>query len=267
MKNTKLLAEAIQAMIEGDLEVADKKMRQHFIEAATEINKKLEEEMEDEVDSSEEELDEDINGNPSQDFTDEIGYKLDETEEDSVEDEQPEDLHADVDSEDELSDMPADEEVPVLTPEQWGDIRGTFDELSKLFDEIQGEDSELEVDAEFEDEPEVEDEFADVNFGEDEMHESIKLKPVQEPQKTEKEGVNKKSPVASNAKSPVEGVKPVRIKDGSVDVTDDKFKNSDAETAKVEDNNNILSSGKDVMKPAKTPKNTAEKSKSVLPKQ
>jgi phage terminase small subunit len=147
------------------------------------------------------------------------------------------------------------------------DIRGTFDELSKLFDEIQGEDSELEVDAEFDDEPEVEDEFADVNFGEDEMHESIKLKPVQEPQKTEKEGVNKKSPVASNAKSPVEGVKPVRIKDGSVDVTDDKFKNSDAETAKVEDNNNILSSGKDVMKPAKTPKNTAEKSKSVLPKQ
>lgn len=263
MKNTKLLAEAIQAMIEGDLEVADKKMRQHFIESATEINKKLEEEMDEEMhDDESEEVTEDLNMNPSQDFNDEVGYKLDET------DDEPE-----LEVSDEVEDVPAEEvsdevdEVPALSPEQWGDITTAFDELSKLFDEIQGE-SELDVEDEFSDEvPAEEDEFADVEFGSDDFKESIKLKPVQEPQKTEKEGVNKKSPVAPNAKSPVQGVKPVRINDGSVDVTDDKFKNSDAETVKVEDQNNILSSGKDVMKPAKTPKNTAEKSKSVLPKQ
>ncbi|AFC21697.1 virion structural protein [Cronobacter phage vB_CsaM_GAP32] len=279
MANIKLLQEAIQAFANGDNEVADKKMRKYFVEQAQEINKKLEEEM----DSEEEEMCEDIETGEEEDMTDDVGYKLDEEEEldeglfgnemgngNSVnigsgsasgqmdeEDEHPEETEEEFGSEAETGETP--------DADQWESIKTAFDALERMFDEIEG--GEADFGDEDGEEEQESDEFADVDFGDDKFGESFQMKKVSEPEKSEKAGVNKKSVVAKNAKSPVDGVKPVTIKDGSVDATDDKFENSDALDAKVEDHNNVMDNGKHVMKPAKTPTNTAEKSKSVLPKQ
>ena len=284
MANIKLLQEAIQAFANGDNEVADKKMRKYFVEAAQEINKKLEEEM----DSEEEEMCEDVDTDPEEDMTDDVGYKLNE-EEDleegmfgsdigngasvnigsgsssglAEEDEEPTDDMGSFDG-DEGHDMGAAPDA-----DQWQSIKSAFEDLERMFDEIEGgdgADSDDDGSDDFQDgEEENDSEFDDVQFGDEKVGEAFQMKKVSEPEKTEKSGVNKKSVVAPNAKSPVDGVKPVTIKDGSVDATDDKFENSDAMSVKVEDNNNVMDNGKHVMKPAKTPKNTAEKSKSVLP--
>ena len=92
MANIKLLQEAIQAFANGESDVADKKMRKYFVEQAQEINKKLEEEMEDEADiceseveAEEEVIEEDIHSGQSQDLTGEIQYALGEEEEEEVE--------------------------------------------------------------------------------------------------------------------------------------------------------------------------------------
>lgn len=282
MANIKLLQEAIQAFANGDNEVADKKMRKYFVEQAQEINKKLEEEMD-----SEEEMCEDIDTGEEEDMTDDVGYKLNEEEdlEESLfgneigngnsvnigsgsasgqmdeEDEHPEDSEHDFEMDSEVSGDAPD-------ADQWESIKTAFDALERMFDEIEGGDAEFDDESDdFGDEEQESDEFGDVDFGDEKMGESFQMKKVSEPEKSEKAGVNKKSVVAKNAKSPVDGVKPVTIKDGTVDATDDKFKNSDALDAKVEDHNNVMDNGKHVMKPAKTPSNTAEKSKSVLPKQ
>lgn len=292
MANIKLLQEAIQAFANGENEIADKKMRKYFVEQAQEINKKLEEEME----SDEEEVCEDVDSDPEESMTDEVGYKLSEEEEldegmfapdvnaggnsvnigggsasgqmQTEEDEDP------TDDSDFDVDVDVDAAGPAPEGDQWEAIKSAFEDLERMFDEIEtgSSDSDFGDDEDHdefgdEDESESEDEFGDVGFGSDKVGEAFQMKSVSAPEKTEKSGVNKKSVVAPNAKSPVEGVKPVTIKDGSVDATDDKFKNSDALDAKVDDNNNVMPNGKHVMKPAKTPKNTAEKSKSVLPTQ
>lgn len=284
MANIKLLQEAIQAFANGDNEVADKKMRKYFVEQAQEINKKLEEEM----DSEEEEMCEDINTGEEEDMTDDVGYKLNE-EEDLEEGLFGGDINAGgnavnigggsasgqmTEEDEEPTDAGefGDEEVgsgEAPDADQWESIKTAFDALERMFDEIEGGDAEFDDQSDdFGDaEEESEDDFGDVEFGDEKMGESFQMKKVSEPEKTEKAGVNKKSVVASNAKSPVDGVKPVTIKDGTVDATDDKFENSDALDAKVEDHNNVMDSGKHVMKPAKTPKNTAASSKSPLPKQ
>ena len=285
MANIKLLQEAIQAFANGDSKVADTKMRKYFVEQAQEINKKLEEEM----DSEEEEMCEDIDTGEEEDMTDDVGYKLDEEEEldegmfgadinasgnslnigggsasgmQTEEDEHPEDDFASDDFSGE------GEEGSTPSADQWESIKDAFDSLERMFDEIESGDTEFDDSDDFDDsEEESEDEFGDVDFGDEKVGEAFKMKNVSAPEKNEKAGVNKKSVVAGNAKSPVDGVKPVTIKDGSVDATDDKFENSDAMSVKVDDNNNVMDNGKHVMKPAKTPKNTAEKSKSPLPKQ
>lgn len=139
-----------------------------------------------------------------------------------------------------------------------------IDELSAVFGEIQadaqgaGEAEEITTDVDGE-ETET-DEFADVEFGEKTFGESYKMKPVQEPSKTETEATNKKSPVAPNAKSPVDGVKVVKT-DTSEDTTEPAKVDY-----KVEDNNNVMSSDKELLSPAKVPTHTAEKSDSVVPK-
>lgn len=287
MANKKLLQEAIQAFANGNTDVAEKKMRSYFIESAREINSKIEEEMD-----AEEDMNEDVDTDPEESMTDETGYKLNEDEEnDEDEDEELDeglfspDINAGGNSvnigsgsasgemteedEDPTDDFDADEDheesTEVPDHEQWEKIIDAFDALSSMFDEIENDD-----DMNFEDEDEDEDEedgddFSGVDFGDEHVEESFKMKSVPAPDKTEKPGVDKKSPVAKNAKSPIEGVKPVTIKDGNVDATDDKFKNSDAMDAKVEDHNNVMPNGKKAVKPAKAPKNTAEKSKSVLP--
>jgi hypothetical protein len=284
MANIKLLQEAIQAFANGDSEVADRKMRKYFVETAQEINKKLSEEM----DSEEEEMCEDIETGQADDMEEDVGYKLNEEEdlEESMfgsdigngnsvnigggsasgqmteEDEDPtDDFGGD--------DFGGDDETNGSTPDsdQWEEIKDAFDALERMFDEIEGGDAEFSDDEFSDEEEDGSDEFGDVEFGDERVGEAFQMKKVSEPEKTEKSGVNKKSVVAKNAKSPVDGVKPVTIKDGTVDATDDKFENSDALSVKVEDNNNVMDNGKHVMKPAKTPTNTAEKSKSVLPKQ
>lgn len=278
MANIKLLQEAIQAFANGDSEVADRKMRKYFVETAQEINKKLSEEM----DSEEEEMCEDVESGEADDMEEDVGYKLNE-EEDLEEGMFGGDIsgnsvniggglgEADEDPTDDAGeDFGGDEghsAGAAPDADQWEEIKDAFDALERMFDEIEGGDAEF-GDDEFSDEDEGEEgEFGDVDFGDEHMGESFQMKKVSEPEKSEKAGVNKKSVVAKNAKSPVDGVKPVTIKDGSVDATDDKFENSDALDAKVEDHNNVMDNGKHVMKPAKTPTNTAEKSKSVLPKQ
>lgn len=273
MANIKLLQEAIQAFANGDNEVADKKMRKYFVEQAQEINKKLEEEME----AEEEEVCEDVDTDPSEDMTDDVGYKLDEEEEldegmfgfaGLAEEEEPEAEEADGDfgGEDDFS---GEEAGAQPDADQWESIKSAFDSLERMFDEIEGGDADFDDQSDdFGDsEEETEDEFSDVDFGAEKVGEAYKMKSVTAPEKTEKAGVNKKSVVAPNAKSPVDGVKPVTIKDGTVDATDDKFENSDALSAKVEDNNNVMDSGKNVLKPVSVPKNTAATSKSPLPKQ
>lgn len=283
MANIKLLQEAIQAFANGEDALADKKMRKYFVEAAQEINKQLEEEMEEELDEAVEEeneeevIEEDFNTAPDQSLNGEIQYALEEDEEEvetdvdasadafGAADEEVEDH---VDSEVETDDAPSGDE--------WASIKDAFAGLSQMFkdigvetdDSIDFDDSETEEDSmDIDIDAGGEDEYADVDFGEKQFGESFKLKNVPEVDKKEKAGVNTKSPVAKNAKSPVDGVAPVKIKDGTVVTNDgDLLKNKDSETAKVEDNNNVMDNGKHVMKPAKTPKNTAAQSRSPIPK-
>lgn len=284
MANIKLLQEAIQAYANGEQGVADKKMRKYFVEAAQEINKQLEEEMEDEMDCDEEVIEEDFNTAPDAGLNNEIQYVLDEEEkeDDAVDAEVDVDseVESDVDSEaDGFSDVDADVDAEVdaesdaPSGEEWASIKDAFAGLSQMFAELgvdgsEGDD-EVEVDTDYDldidaDGTETEDEFSDVDFGEEKFGEGYKMKPVSKPSN---DAAKSKSPVAPNAKSPVDGVAPVKIKDGTVVTNDgDLLKNKDAETAKVEDMNNVMDNGKNLMKTAKTPKNTAEKSRSPLPK-
>lgn len=292
MANKKLLQEAIQAFANNEQDLAAKKMRKYFLEAAQEINKKLEEEMEEEdcelSESSpdyddgkgddgwepmDDPVNEDINGGMDSGLTSEIQYTLDEEEEES------EDVDVSADDGEETIDFDSEEseggEDVSLSGDEWESIKDAFSDLEAMFDRIDG-DGDFDVDPEGDsvgdDEEEVdfdvdaggEDEFADIGFGEEKVGEGYKMKPVSKPSN---DAAKSKSPVAPNAKSPVDGVAPVKIKDGTVVTNDGELlKNKDAETAKVEDMNNVMDSAKGMMKDAKKPKNTAEKSRSPLPK-
>lgn len=260
MANLKLLQEAIQAFANGEQEIADTKMRQYFIEAASDINKKLEEEMDEEVDDCDEEMMEDFSMSPSQGLTDEIQYPMDEEVEEPVGDSEV-DFQADADVDGNDVDISGTAEVP--TADQWADIQDAYRGLQQMFDEISGGD-EVELDDE---QPEEGGEFDDVQFGDEKVGESYKMKDAPSVDKTEKAGVNTKSPIASNAKSPVQGVEPVKIGKNTTPVVDDTFDGADAESFTTpRDNDNVLAKATDVMKDAKQPKNTATKSSSVLPK-
>lgn len=283
MANIKLLQEAIQAFANGNADVADKKMRKYFVEQAQEINKQLEEEMEqedceeeisesDEVEGDDEPMNEDIHSGESQDLNGEIQYALGEAEDEEV-DAGEEEIGiegSDAEGDDFSAEVETSEELP--DQDQWASIKDAIDDLGKMFDEISSG-AEVDLDAEggdFGDEEEVvdfdaeggDDEFADVGFGDEKVGEGYKMKSVSKPSN---EASKSKSPVASNAKSPVDGVAPVKIKDGSVTVVDDSFDGKDSETAKVEDMNNVMDNAKGLMKDAKKPTNKAEKSKSVVP--
>ena len=277
----KLLQEAIAALANGETATADKKMRKYFIEQAQEINKKLEEEMEaeeceeisesDEDDENDEDaLNEDLHTGQSQDLTGEIQYSLGEAEEE-VEGEEEE---IGVDGDEEVSEFGEEESEGSVEvdSDSWASIKDAISGLNQMFAEISGE-GDIDLDMEGDDfgaEEEIEDftdeggeEFEDVGFGEETVGEAYKMKPVSKPSN---EASKSKSPVASNAKSPVDGVAPVKIKDGTVVTNDgDLLKNKDADTAKVDDMNNVMDNAKGLMKDAKKPTNKAEKSKSVVP--
>ncbi|EMX1381636.1 hypothetical protein AAGG91_002522 [Salmonella enterica] len=282
MANKKLLQEAIQAFANNEQDLAAKKMRKYFLEAAQEINKKLEEEMEEECDLNEadeteeeceEVIEEDIDGNMDSGLTSEVQYQLgeeDESDEEEV-DVQDHDGEEEVDFD---SEEVGGEDVN-LSGDEWESIKDAFADLEAMFDRIE-DGGDFEVDAEgdemgdaeaevdFDADADGEDEFADISFGDEKVGEGYKMKPVSKPAN---DAAKSKSPVAPNAKSPVDGVAPVKIKDGTVVTNDGELlKNKDAETAKVEDMNNVMDSAKGMMKDAKKPKNTAEKSRSPLPK-
>lgn len=278
MANIKLLQEAIQAFANGESDVADKKMRKYFVEQAQEINKKLEEEMEEEEEicesevEEEEVIEEDIHSGQSQDLTGEIQYALGEADDEEVEAGE-EEIGVDGDEE-EVSEFGAEEEVgeaDLPSEDQWASIKDAIDGLSRMFDEVGGE-SEIDLDVEggdVGDEEEIVDfdaeggdEFADVGFGDEKVGEAYKMKSVAKPAN---DAAKSKSPVAPNAKSPVDGVAPVKIKDGTVTVVDDSFDGKDVEHPKVEDMNNVMDNAKGLMKDVKKPTNKAEKSKSPLP--
>ncbi|ECC6867689.1 hypothetical protein C7180_23710, partial [Salmonella enterica] len=273
MANKKLLQEAIQAFANNEQDLAAKKMRKYFLEAAQEINKKLEEEMEEECDLNEadeteeeceEVIEEDIDGNMDSGLTSEVQYQLGEEDES---DEEEVDVQ-DHDGEEEV-DFDSEEEVGGedvnLSGDEWESIKDAFADLEAMFDRIE-DGGDFEVDAEgdemgdaeaevdFDADADGEDEFADISFGDEKVGEGYKMKPVSKPAN---DAAKSKSPVAPNAKSPVDGVSPVKIKDGTVVTNDGELlKNKDAETAKVEDMNNVMDSAKGMMKDAKKPKNT-----------
>lgn len=253
-KNTKLLSEAIQAFIEGDTQLAETKIRKHFVESAIEINKNLEEEFQ---------IEEDIHTDPESSFQDEVQYELDEEKEPTEEETTEVEIETDeIPSEESPAEFGGEEgegnaEEVVVDGDSWEDIMAAIDSLSATFAEINSDsegEEEVQVDGE------GEDEFADVQFGEEKFGESYKMKPVAEPSKTETEATNKKSPVAPNATSPVQGVKPVKT-----DTSEDSVEPAKVDY-KVEDNNNVMNSDKELMSDAKEPTHSAEKSDSVVPK-
>lgn len=279
MANKKLLQEAIQAFANNEQDLAAKKMRKYFLEAAQEINKELEEAMEEEEcelaeaedeEECEEVIEEDISGDMDQGLTDEIQYDLSEEDESEDVDFSADETETDAGDEEFSTDEVSDE---APTGEEWESIKDAFADLETMFDRI-GSEEDFDVDAESDEDGEEEvefdighdgeDEFADVGFGDEKVGEGYKMKPVSKPAN---DAAKSKSPVAPNAKSPVDGVAPVKIKDGTVTLNDgDKLKNKDAETAKVEDMNNVMDSAKGMMKDAKKPTNKADKSRSPLPK-
>lgn len=269
MANLKLLQEAIEAFANGEQDVADKKMRKYFVEQAQEINKELEESMDEEECEvevkDEEKLDEDFDVQPDAGLNAEIEYTLGEEDESAEEEVE---FSADADGEEVEAEVGA--EVP--SEDQWESIQDAFRGLQQMFDEIGGDEvdlgseDEVEVGAEEEfgaDGEESEDEFADVQFGDEKVGESFKLKQVAAVDKKEKAGVNTKSPVAPEAKSPVQGVAPVKFAKASEKQVDYDFENEDAMSHTDEDlGKNARGEMKDVAKP----KNTASKSRSPLPK-
>lgn len=278
MANMKLLQEAIEAFANGEQDIADKKMRKYFVEQAQEINKELEESMDDEEcpeDDGEEKIDEDFNMSPDQGLNGEIKYSLGEEDEDAgVEPEGEDEVEFKADADVDGDDVSVDGEEEVPSEDQWASIQDAFRGLQKMFDEISTGAEEVELDGgdDFGAEPEFgaeepEDEFADVQFGDEKVGESFKLKNVADVDKKEKAGVNTKSPVASQAKSPVQGVAPVKIGKSSTPVVDDKFDGVDTESHTTpEDMNNVMDSAKGMMKDVKKPANSPAKSRSPLPK-
>lgn len=271
MANLKLLQEAIEAFANGEQDVADKKMRKYFVEQAQEINKELEESMDEEECEvevkDEEKLDEDFDVQPDAGLNAEIEYTLGEEDESAEEEVE---FSADADGEEVDAEAEVGAEVP--SEDQWESIQDAFRGLQQMFDEIGGDEVDLgseddvEVGAEEEfgaDGEESEDEFADVQFGDEKVGESFKLKQVAAVDKKEKAGVNTKSPVAPEAKSPVQGVAPVKFAKASEKQVDYDFENEDAMSHTDEDlGKNARGEMKDVAKP----KNTASKSRSPLPK-
>ena len=102
----------------------------------------------------------------------------------------------------------------------------------------------------------------EISFGDDEDHleESIQMKKVADPgMKSETEADNVKPVLAKQVKSPVAGVSATAgyAGDGTVKGSNTKRDNPDSEKPEVKDQNNVMASGKKLMKPA--PKGASSK--------
>ena len=236
--NIKKLMKSFEAFINHDTDTATKMYREFFIESAQAINAEMEEK-----------LDEEFGGDPEEDLVDEVvaeGFGDEETPEEAAEDEF---------GGDEFGGEDAGEPVEVPA-EDWQEIQDQFDELEALFAELGGDEGGEDLSF---DEEGGEDE---ISFGDDEDHleESIQMKKVADPgMKSETEADNVKPVLAKQVKSPVAGVSATAgyAGDGTVKGSNTKRDNPDSEKPEVKDQNNVMASGKKLMKPA--PKGASSK--------
>lgn len=268
MANKKLLSEAIEAFINRDETVAAAKLRAFFVESAQEINKKMEEDFDADADS--EELSEDMNQDPNQDFSTDVGFKLSEEDEKFGAEEETDEPEFGAETEVGAEEVPEfgaegtevdDVQKPAgLEEDEWQSVKDAMSGLTALFAEIYNSQEEGTDEAEQGEEQaqagehEAETELDDVEFGDEKLGESFKLKEVPAVDKTEKAGVQKKASTPANAKSVVPGVKPAMPGKNTETVNDKTFDNKDHDAVKVDDQGNILSSDKEVQKPVKAPK-------------
>lgn len=249
------LMKSFEAFINNDTKSATQMYREFFIESAQEINKNLEEDLEESIDAEgDEQLEEAFGDDMGDDLMSDIEVE-DEEATDEFGGEEDFGAEEDFGGEEEAADAPGAEE--------WAEIQDAFDELEALFDELggaEGEEDDAELDFEAEDDFGGDElEFGDEDEGE-ELDESIQMKAVKDPNmKSEKDGVNKTSIVSKKAKSPM-GVKGTDgwTKDGTVSGSNTDLDTSSAETPKVDDQNNVMDSGKGAYKKTQEPNMKSE---------
>ena len=247
--NIEKLMKSFEAFINHDTDTATKMYREFFIESAQAINAEMEEK-----------LDEEFGGDPEEDLVDEVvaeGFGDEGAAPFGGEESQEEEAAEDEFGGDDFGGEEAQGEPVEVPADEWQEIQDQFDELEALFAELgdgQGGDDDLSFDEEG-----GEDE---ISFGDDEDHleESIQMKKVADPgMKSETEADNVKPVLAKQVKSPVAGVSATAgyAGDGTVKGSNTKRDNPDSEKPKVEDRNNVMPSGKKMMKPA--PKGASSK--------
>lgn len=243
------LMKSFEAFINNDTKAATQSYREFFIESAQEINKQLEEE-----------LDESFGGDPAEDLYDEVGVEDEESEEGFGGEEAADDFGGE--------DFGAEEaeEVELPSSDEWAEIQDAFDELESLFAELGGADEEADLGF---DEPA--DDFGgedEIVFGDEEdeeLKEAFQMKAVKDPaMKSEVAGTDTHSIVNKKAKS-VSGIKGTDgwSKDGSVTGSNTELDTSSAEKPKVEDQCNVMDSGKAAYKKHAAPAMKGETSGTI----
>lgn len=270
------LMESVQAFVDNDLERASRLYREYFLETAQRINREIEESA----------VNEEFGGDMGGSLCGEVGYPLEEEEDefavadDDGVDEFAADVTDDVNDElaggDEFGDESEGEgEVEMPTEDEWREISDHIDELTALFNEMGagtdevpddfGGEGESEED-ESEDEAAGDESFDDIEKDE-QLGESADMFAVSQPEM--KDAVVDKTPMAPNAKSPVDGVKPVVVKDGTVTDKPTGSIPAPKTPVKQENNDNRSRNGKGVykkatQKPAASKETTADNTKSTI---
>lgn len=272
------LMESVQAFVDNDLEKASRLYREYFIETAQRINREIEEAA----------VGEDFGGDMGGSLCGEVGYALDEDDDadadvanaegDDGVDEFASDVAADVEGdlegdEFEGEDGEGEGEVEMPSEDEWREISDHIDELTALFNEMgagtdegESEFAEMGDEDEHEDFDAGEESFDDIEQDE-QLGESADLYPVSQPDMHD--AATSKTPMAPNAKSPVDGVKPVEIKDGTVTDKPTGSIPAPKTPVKQENNDNRSRTGKGTykkatQKPAAAKETTADNTKSTI---
>lgn len=243
------LIKSFEAFINEDTTQAKQLYREFFIESAQEINRDLQESMEEELEEGileEENLEEgfDVFEAEDEESEPEMGGDMSDDFEDDVAVEDPEGT--------------GEEEDDAPTAEEWAELSDAFDELEALFDEISGGE-EAGEDLGIDDGGDADLDMDEIEFGDDELKEGIEMKAVKDPDmKSEEQGVDTHSPVASQKPSPV-GVNATDgiAGDGKVTGSNTKLDTS-APGPQVDDHGNQMNSGKEAVKKEKEPKMNKE---------
>lgn len=243
---------SFEAFINEDTTQAKQLYREFFIESAQEINKQLEEGMDEEVDADEDaEVVEEGFGM----------FEADDEPEAELGGDMGDDLLSDVEADGEDFGAEDDAEGGLPTADQWAEIKDAFDELEALFDEDgSGEsDEDLGLDDGAGDELDMDTlEFGDESE-EDELKEGVELRKVADPgMDHETEAHNTKSPIAKQGKSPTGATATSAVAgDGTVTGSNTKLDDS-AESPDVDDQCNVMDSGKKAYSATKEPNMKSE---------